>query len=38
MEFFPIEDDDHDNLRAVIVLLRAEGVEILDAKPDDNLS
>lgn len=36
MEFFPIEDDDHDHLRAVIVLLRQEGVEILDAKPDDS--
>ena len=36
MEFFPVEDDDHDKLRAVIVLLRHEGVEILDVKPDDN--
>jgi len=36
MEFFPIEDDDHDNLHNVIVLLRHEGVEILDAKPEDN--
>jgi RNA polymerase primary sigma factor len=36
MEFFPIEDDDHAHLRAVIILLRHEGVEILDAKPDDN--
>ena len=36
MEFFPVEDDDQSNLRAVIVLLRQEGVEILDANPDDN--
>jgi RNA polymerase primary sigma factor len=36
MEFLPIEDDDHDHLRAVIVLLQQEGVEILDANQDDN--
>jgi RNA polymerase primary sigma factor len=36
MEFFPIEDDDLEILRAVIVLLRSEGVEILDGKPEDN--
>ena len=36
MEFFPIEDDDHENLHTVIVLLRAEGVEILDTESDAN--
>lgn len=32
MEFFPNEDDDHESLRAVIVFLRHEGVDIVDPK------
>jgi RNA polymerase primary sigma factor len=32
MAYFPNEDDDHENLRAVIIFLRNKGVDILDPK------
>lgn len=32
MGYFPNEDDDHDNLRAVIVYLRSKGIDILDPR------
>lgn len=35
IEFFPDENDDHESLRAVIVFLRHEGVDVVDPKLND---